>query len=86
MVDLRERKLGTEVEGREVMNGVTLNLIRTPNSNINLKRSEFSESSMLMWAVLPWGLMLMLILVGLHERHAVKRGIWARTQDFIYDQ
>jgi len=32
------------------------------------------------------GEILMLILVGLHERHAVQRGIWARTQDFIYDQ
>jgi hypothetical protein len=53
--------------------------VRTLNSG----RAAYGGILILTWGRLLKGEILMLILGGLHERHAVKRGIWVPTQHLL---
>jgi hypothetical protein len=85
---VKERHLEVEkarwrVEQGEKLSRVLLRSYTILNFNISLGRAALGEILMLIWGVLLLGGILMLILGGLHERHAVQRGIWVPTQHLL---
>jgi hypothetical protein len=65
------------VEQGEKLSRVLLHSIGILSFGINLERETFDEMFMLMWRELLSGGILTFILVGLHERHVVQRGMRA---------
>jgi hypothetical protein len=69
---------------REVEQGLTASYTIL-NFVISLGRAALGEILMLIWGGLLLGGILVLTLEvgGLHERHAVQRGIWVPTQHLL---
>jgi hypothetical protein len=69
----------------EKLSGVLMCSYTILNFDINLGKATFGEILILIWGKLLKCGILMLTLGGLHERHAVQRGIWVPTQNFLWD-
>jgi hypothetical protein len=71
------------VEQGEKLSRGTLHSVRTPKSHTKPREGSISLNFDFYMGEATEGEMLMLILGGLHERHAVQRGIWVPTQHLL---
>jgi hypothetical protein len=71
------------VKQGEKLSRVPLHSVRTPKSHVKPREGSISYNSYFYMGEATEGEILMLILGGLHERHAVQRGIWVPTQHLL---
>jgi hypothetical protein len=86
LVKVRRLEVGKvrwRVEQGEKLSRVFLRSYTVLNFVISLGRAALGEILMFIWGGLLLGGILMLTLGGLHERHAVQRGIWVPTQHLL---